>query len=269
MRKRSVIVLAAIGMSLVACGSSDRGGDGVASLGTTPGTDADGADRDSSGADAAALEAPEDIEEAMALFQACMEDHGVEMPTGVAVSRDGDETIAVGGGGPVVVFNGNDGTPDGDDDGDDDGDAPPQDGSANDDGDDGAKVAPPPIDVEEFQAANEACRGHLENAAPQLDLTPEQEAAMEDARLEFEQCMEDQGVDLPEMAAGADDIGVHVEVFEDGDGNPAPPAIDPEEMEAASKICAEVYDRYPELEDVFGEGGSAAPVFNVTEGGEP
>jgi len=263
MRKRSVIILAAIGMSLVACGSSDGDGDGVASLGTPPETDGSGADADDSRADEAALEAPEDIEEAMELFQTCMEDHGVEMPTGVTVSRDGDETIAVGGGGPVVVFNG-----------DDDGDAPPQDDDSNDngdddDGDDGAKVAPPPIDVEEFEAANEACRGHLANAAPQFDLTPEQEAAMEDARLEFEQCMKDQGVDLPEMTAGADDIGVHVEVFEEGDGDDAPPPIDPEKMEAASKICSEVYDRYPELEDVFGEGGSAAPVFNVTEAGEP
>jgi len=252
MRKRSVIVLAAIGMLLGACGSSDGDGDGVASLGTTPGTDVDGADVEGADVEEVALEAPEDIEEAMALFQACMEDHGVETPTGVAVSRDGDETIAVGGDGPVVVFN----------------DAPPQDGG-DDDGDDGAEVAPPAIDVEEVEAANEACRGHLENAAPQFDLTPEQEAAMEDARLEFDQCMKDQGIDLPEMSAGADDIGVNVEVFDEGDGNPAPPSIDPEEMEAASKICAEVYDRYPELEDVFGEGGSTAPVFNVTEAGEP
>ena len=92
---------------------------------------------------------------------------------------------------------------------------------------------------------------------------------MEDARLEFEQCMEDQGVELPEMSAGADDIGVHVEVFEEGEGNPTPPPIDIEEMEAASDVCQKVYDQYPELEDVFGEGGMAGPVVRVSEAGEP
>ena len=80
-----MIVLAAMGLSLVACGSSDGGGDGVASLGTTrrhgqrrPNQTT--RDRPAADADGAALEAPEDIEEAMALFQECMEDHGVEMP---------------------------------------------------------------------------------------------------------------------------------------------------------------------------------------------
>ena len=116
MKKRGMIVLAAMGLSLVACGSGDGGGDGVASLGTTDGTatdsasESDGAATDTGAdADGAALEAPEDIEEAMALFQECMEDRGVETPDGVVVSGDGDETIAVGAG-PVDVFNGNDGS---------------------------------------------------------------------------------------------------------------------------------------------------------------
>jgi hypothetical protein len=247
-----MIVLAAMGVALVGCGSGDGGGDGVASLGTTDGTvsESEGATAD---ADDAALEAPEDIEEAMDLFQRCMEDHGVETPEGVVVSRDGEESIAVGGAPPMVFDSTNDA----------DGDTPPVD---DDEASEGA--APPPIDVEEIEAANEACRGHLENAAPQFDLTPEQEAAMEDAQLEFSQCMEEQGVELPEMAAGADDLGVHVEVFEEGVGD-APPPIDPEELEAASQVCQKIYDQYPELDDVFGEGGMAGPAIRVSEAGEP
>jgi hypothetical protein len=172
------------------------------------------------------------------------------MPASVTVTRDGDEQIAVGG--PLVISS-DDGGPDGD----------------TEDDDSESRVGPPSIDVEEMEAANEACRGHLENAAPDFDLTPEQEAAMEDARLEFDQCMSDQGVELPDMSGGEDDIGIHVEVLEEGDGSAAPPPIDIEEMEAASKICQKVYDQYPELDDVFGEGGMGAPVMVSSEAGVP
>ena len=61
------------------------------------------------------------------------------------------------------------------------------------------------------------------------------------------------------MTGGADDIGVQVEVSEEGDGTTPPPPIDFEKMEAASKVCQKVYDQYPELDDVFGEGGMGAP----------
>jgi predicted small secreted protein len=250
MNKRNVIAVVVIGLTLAACGSSDGGGEGVASLGTTVDTVDDDA---GGGADGVALEAPEDPEEAFALFQACMEEHGVDMPASVTVTRDGDQKIAVGG--PLVISSDDNGP---------DGGAPP-----DDEGDGESRVGPPSIDVEEMEAANEACRGHLENAAPDFDLTPEQEAAMEDARLEFDQCMRDQGVELPEMSGGEDDIGVHVAVAEGGDGSSAAPPIDIEEMEAASKICQKVYDQYPELDDVFGEGGMGAPVMVSSEAGTP
>lgn len=246
MRKRNVIVLvAATGLWLAACGSSEGNGGGVASLGTSTGTVAGGAE-----ADEATLEAPEDPQEAMALFQECMEDQGIEMPESVAVTRDGDATIAVGGG-PLVISNDNGGGDSGD-------------GAADED-----PVDVPDFDVDEFEAANEECRGHLANATAGFDLTPEQEAAMEDARLEFDQCMEEQGVELPEMTGGEDDIGVHVEVVEEGDGSPAPPPIDVEELAAASKVCQKVYDQYPELDDVFGDGGAGAPMVIAGEAGEP
>ena len=92
---------------------------------------------------------------------------------------------------------------------------------------------------------------------------------MEDARLEFQQCMEDQGIELPEMTRGADDIGVHVEVFEEGDGNPTPPPIDIEEIRGRAEDCQSVYDEYPELEDVFGEGGMAVRWSRGAEADEP
>lgn len=250
MNKWSVIVLAALGLTMVACGSSgDGAGDGVASLGTSNGTVADDGSGDAEGV---ALEAPEDPEEAMELFQQCMEDQGIDMPAAVTVTRGGDQSIAVGGA-PLVISGG---------------EGPPPDDDDDTDGEE--RVGPPPIDVEAMEAANEACRGHLDNAAPDFDLTPEQEAAMEDARLEFDQCMEEQGVELPEMTEGADDIGVHVEVFEEGEeGSPTGPPIDFEKMEAASKVCQKVYDQYPELDDVFGEGGMGAPMVIAGEVGEP
>src|SRR6187402_2848978 len=108
MNKRNVIAIVVIGLSLAACGSSDGAGDGVASLGTTVETTTDDANGD---ANEVALEAPEDPEEAFALFQECMEDHGVDMPASVTVTRGGDEQIAVGG--PLVISS-DDGGPDGD-----------------------------------------------------------------------------------------------------------------------------------------------------------
>ena len=40
-----------------------------------------------------------------------------------------------------------------------------------------------------------------------------------------------------------------------------PVEIDPEEFQAAAEACQSVYDEYPELEDVFPDGGPAGGVF--------
>ena len=176
MNKRNVIVLVVIGLSVAACGSSDGRGDGVASLGRR--WKRHGPADANDAAPPRARWRRRRSSRRRSNFSRCMEDQGVDMPACVTVTRGGDQSIAVGGG-PLVISG---------DDGETRWRRPP----ADDDSDDqvatpmGGRVGPPSIDVEEMEAANEACRGHLENAAPDFDLTPEQEAAMEDARLEFD-----------------------------------------------------------------------------------
>ncbi len=168
-----------------ACGSAsddDAQADGVASLRETSGADGVSADEttDAGSADASSegsseLEAPEDPEEAFALYDQCLQDHGVDPGEGFVVAGGGD-AIAVApadgaqtdGGGPdnqVFVYG---------------------------DGPNGEQ--PPEID-QKLLDASEACRGHLANATPDFDLTPEQQAAMEDAQLAFQQCMQEHGIE--------------------------------------------------------------------------
>ena len=141
-------------------------------MATTDGTSADTARSESS-----ELEAPDDPEEAFALYDQCLQDHGVDPGEGFVVAGEGD-AIAV---------------------------APPRAGHAG-DGDGarqpgvrlrrGRRTANSRREIdEEMLAAMEACRGHLANATPEFDLTPEQQAAMEDAQLAFQQCMEEHGIE--------------------------------------------------------------------------
>jgi hypothetical protein len=228
-----------------ACGS-DAGGDtaaagnGVASL-------RDGSDDESgSGAEATAgtepeLEAPEDPEEAFALYDQCLQEHGVDPGEGFVVVAS-DEVIAVSpeqgastGSLPardqVVVGRG----PGGDE---------------------------PPEITPELIEASEACQPHLANATPDFDLTPEQEAAMEDAQLEFQQCMEEHGIEGGGFSISLGD-GPAIGVDEAPEAMTTTPRaeVDPEQFEAAAEECRSVYEDYPELDDVFPDGGPAGGVF--------
>ena len=111
---------------------------------------------------------------------------------------------------------------------------------------------------DELIAASEACRGHLANATPDFDLTPEQEAAMEDAQLAFQQCMEDHGIEgggfSISVGGGPGTRGRRAAGRRPG-GPALPSDVDPEEFQAAAEECQSVYDDYPELDDVFPDGG--------------
>ena len=85
------------------------------------------------------------------------------------------------------------------------------------------------IDPEEFEAAREVC-----GDPPQLgdgNNSPEQQAAFQDAALEFAQCMRDRGYDVPDPEFEGEG-GV---IFR---GRPGTDSDDPEQREAAEE-CQE------------------------------
>ena len=177
-RRRAIVALSAVTLLVSACGSAgddDAQADAVASLrdvSTSDGATTDGTD---GSAEDTELEAPDDLEEAMALYDQCLQDHGVDPGQGFVVSAGGD-TVAVAPAGGATTGN---------ELSDDQVFVDAQDA-------DGKEIPPPDEDLIE---AAEACRGHLANATPDFDLSPEQEAAMEDAQLDFQQCMEDHGIE--------------------------------------------------------------------------
>ena len=128
-------------------------------------------------------------------------------------------------------------------------------GGAGPDGGDPPEISP------ELIEASEACSGHLANATPDFDLTPEQEAAMEDAQLEFQQCMTEHGIEGGGFQISVGE-GPALDVQEAPEEQaPEPVEIDPEEFQAAAEECRSVYENYPELDDVFPEGGPGGGVF--------
>jgi hypothetical protein len=260
-RRGALAALTVLTLITSACGSADDDdaqNDAVASLRDLstpdePGTDAtsdatsDATTNDASADDSTEMEAPDDLDEAMALYDQCLQDHGVD---------PGDGFVVAGGGDAIAVAPAEGATPA-------DGTGPDsqvfvygQDASGN--------SLPPPDD--KLIEASKACRGHLANATPDFDLTPEQEAAMEDAQLEFQQCMEDHGIEGGGFSISVGG-GPGIEVDENtADAQAAPPPtsdIDPEEFQAAADECQSVYSNYPELKDVFPEGG---PIGGVSVG---
>jgi hypothetical protein len=155
--------------------------------------------------------APTDPQEAFLAFAQCMRDHGIDMPD-PEVSDEGGGRFSVG-------FSGG--------------------GPGSD------------ADMEEFKAADEACRPLLENTVgegEQPELTPEQEQAM----LDFARCMREHGIDMPDPGEG----GMVFNVGGPGDEN-----VDPDEFQAAQEACQDLLpgrlggDDGPSLQQ--GPGGGA------------
>lgn len=237
-----VVALVGLVLTAAACGAEDHGDgaavDGVASLRDASAEETDGetSDQAADSTSGGELDAPEDPDEAFALFNECLEEHGVDVGDGFVVAG-GDVALDVapanraeaGDGQATQVFVAGEGP--------------------------GGTL--PEID-EDFLAANEECQPHLANVTRGFDLTPEQEAAMEDAQLAFQQCMSEHGIDGGgfSIAIGA---GPALEVEEGPDAERVPPPsiedIDPEQFAAAAEECQSVYDEYPELDGVLPDGG--------------
>jgi hypothetical protein len=175
-------VVAALALLAAACGEDNTdvaASDGVASIGddTNSATSANTAGGNDSSDSSGELEAPENPEDAFELFNQCMEDAGFG---GVFLAG------AAGGGADasITISPGNLSSGLGEAD-------PQQDGASFED-----------FDAEEFTAANESCEGHLASIDQDFHLSPEEQARFEDAQLEFSECMEDQGVEVPEFDGG-------------------------------------------------------------------
>jgi hypothetical protein len=87
----------------------------------------------------------------------------------------------------------------------------------------------------DFQAAQEACREHLEAIRGQFD--PEDRQAFQDAALEFAQCMRDHGIDFPDPEFSEGPGGGGQMLF-GGEG------IDPNDsdFQAAQAECQQVFE---------------------------
>ncbi len=216
-----------------ACGSAGRNDDsGVASLTESVDIGASVENGDTSSVDAG-LEAPENPEDAFALFNECMTKAGFDF--GSAVS------VGVGSSGSIDVEPGEAIVPDGVD--------PQQNSGSLED-----------FDPEAFDRANETCEGHLANIDSGFDLTPEQQAAIDDAQLEWSACMSDQGVEVPELQSSNGGSGA---IVIDGSAEAADPQsgeasfedfdFDFEAFDEAAQICQSVYDQYDELDGLFDE----------------
>jgi hypothetical protein len=131
---RTTATIGLVLLALTACGDSESGSDGVASL----------SDDGGSGADS------EDVEQEALDWARCMRDEGVDIPD---PETDEDGHLRMGR----------------------------------------VQVGPGGIDPEAFQQATEVC-----GEPPGREMSPEDEAAMQDAALEFAECMRDKGYDMPD-----------------------------------------------------------------------
>jgi hypothetical protein len=172
---RALVLAAAVGGLLGAC--ADEGGDGddaVASLddAAAAATDDDGDgdgddDRDDDGGGGGRPDGSE-FQDAALEYAECMRDHGIDMP---------DPTFDEDGGTRVVIG--------------------PGDGS-------GPELGPDGRPSEEFRAASEDCQPILEEAAPDMQLTPEEQAEMQDQLVAMAECMRARGHDVPDPQVSDD-----------------------------------------------------------------
>lgn len=233
--RRAAVVMAA-GLTLAACGggAGDEPSSGVASLAETgePVAGDDGTTPDAGGEVAGEpavesdREAPEDPELAFALYDECMSAAGFDF--GSSLGGEDGEGIAIE---EVEVPAG----------------ADPQQGGLDD------------FDFSaDFDAADEDCSGHLANLDIDFDLSPEEEAALEDAQIAWAACMREQGIEVPDFDGGE---GVAIVIGPEAeDSDPQSGGVDELDFEAfeeANEQCAGVFDEM--LGDAGVEFGEEAP----------
>ena len=86
---------------------------------------------------------------------------------------------------------------------------------------------------EDFKAADEKCRHLLQTGA--AELSEEDKAALQDAMLQFTECMRNEGIDMPDPTEGG---GAYVEIGGEGGIDPDDP-----EFRRAEEKCRPILDR--------------------------
>lgn len=217
-------LLAAAGLMLAACGGGDSPAtdSGVASLADTA-EPAAGSDADAQGADVEADEpaAPEDAELAFAAYDDCMADAGFDFGSSLATGdADGEGAI-------VQEFDVTEGDP--------------QSGGFD------------ALDFgEEFEAADEECAKHLEGLDLSFDLSPEDEAAFEDAQIEWAACMRERGIEVPDFDGGSGGVVIIGGPEDEGDPQGGGFSLDDLDIEAFEEANEECNSAFAELEERFG-----------------
>lgn len=221
-RRLPIKIVAGLALIAAACGTSQADTTGVASLADDENTAAE-----SQSNEPAEAEAPEDPEEAFTAYEECMESEGIDFGGSIA-SYSGVEGLEVGSDATGVIIGGPAAADD------------PQRQSL--DLDD--------FDLDAFQDAERKCSPLLANVDAGYELDPEERAEFDDAQLVFTDCMEDQGVEVPDFSGGAviGAIGVEGDGIDfhapdpQGDAGFISPDFDFEAFEAAASECRHAFD---------------------------
>jgi len=211
--RKVTALFAATLLVTAACGGGGGGDSAKADVASI--SVGDGNDQQSSPDGEGTAEAPANSEDAFALYDECMTKAGFEFET---IPFDGEE-----GDGLETL------SPDAEE------DDPQAGGSLND------------FDPEAFEKANSTCEVHISNIDSGFDLSPEQEAAVDDANLKWEECMEQQGVDLPDTEASD---GFDVDSPDAADnpqegGTADDQDFDFESFNEAAENCQQIFDDIP------------------------
>lgn len=185
-----------------ACGGGgDDDDDAVASLGADESAEADGGgNEDQSGGGGETPRDSQEFQDAALEYAQCMRDNGIDMPD-PEFDGEGGVAISAGPGGP----------------------GGPGEGGPDD---------------EEFQAADEECHPIIEEAAPDMQLDPEEQAERQDQMVEVAQCMRDRGHDMPDPEV--DENGrVTMQAGAGQDTGPAPGSGEEDEFESDMTECQE------------------------------
>lgn len=179
---RTIAIPAMAVLALSACGANDDPADsGLPSLTTDDATDAGTGNAGSPDAGAPEGSAERDPELAMAEFEKCMKDAGIDVQVG-----------EVGEGGASMGSE-----------------------SFESQAPDRSSASPNEASVEEFEAAAAECEQLLDGAFGTLeDLSPEERAEMADQQLRFERCMADNGFEIDSDDNGAFSLGPDIDFEE-------------------------------------------------------
>jgi len=92
---------------------------------------------------------------------------------------------------------------------------------------------------EEFEAADEACSSIMDEVRPDIQLTPEEQAEMQDDMVAVSQCMRDKGWDMPDPQVNEDGSVMVERNQDDPTSGKAPTPENREEHQSDMEACQE------------------------------